>query len=440
VERGLARDIHAAAYSNSPSQNILVAALFASTTVALILIAASLSIFGSLFSCEFHVLETRGLQAETLSTTVTGEDVGSNVSSNATANSPLPIRSGAPTMRILGRLWRRQRFLRPPQDPPCLVFQEPDSKIGKSSGIDWGKGSISTMENDPQVRPWAVFERWRLEEDSTSVTAHMRRPWSRIRRTKLISIQAFRGGQHQPADEQCKLLGNMDNTEDLDDFQTYQVDRTVERKIEEQPDFEWSLVGAQLFSTKKTQHQNLPSKERRMGDYLDVSIRGMAHDFANFSNYHQFEQLIMDRHLSKNYLIQLAAGRPHLDKGDGFDLAHPHPSEKKVPEKQIDEAKLVDIDVVEDELPPTDIAQGEHSEIGFTKTTAQLSKAHENRDLLYGFSKGFSAPPSTPSELVPQTPTALSRPRGPFYPPVSGFTCNRLSPLLKPYAGAMALS
>lgn len=76
-----------------------------------------------------------------------------------------------------------------------------------------------------------------------------------------------------------------------------------------------SLVGAQLFSTKKTQHQNLLSKERQMGDYLDVSIRGMAHDFANFSNYHQFEQLIMDRHLSKNYLIQLAAGRPHLDKG-----------------------------------------------------------------------------------------------------------------------------
>jgi hypothetical protein len=113
----------------------------------------------------------------------------------------------------------------------------------------------------------------------------------------------------------------------------------LQERSSEQPDFEWSLVGAQLFSTKKNAASKSPKQRTPNGDYLDVSIRGMAHDFANFSNYHQFEQLIMDRHLSKNYLIQLAAGRPHLDKGDGFDLAHPHPSEKKVPEKQIDEGK-----------------------------------------------------------------------------------------------------
>ena len=92
MERGLARDIHVGAYSNSPSQNMLAAALFASTTVALILIAASLSTFGSLFSSEFHVLETRSLHAEMLSTTATGEGVGLNISSNATTNSPLLIR------------------------------------------------------------------------------------------------------------------------------------------------------------------------------------------------------------------------------------------------------------------------------------------------------------------------------------------------------------
>jgi hypothetical protein len=180
VERGLARDVHVEAYSNSLSQNILAAALFASTTVALILIAASLSIFGSLFSNEFHVLETRDLHSETLSTTATGEGVGSNVSSNVTTNSPLSIHPGMHTMRTLGRLWRQQRFLRPLQDPSCLVFQEPDSKVGRSTGIDWGKGSISKVENDPQARPWAVFERWRLEKDSTSSTVHTRRPWSQI--------------------------------------------------------------------------------------------------------------------------------------------------------------------------------------------------------------------------------------------------------------------
>jgi len=386
---------------------MLTAALFASTTVALILIAASLSTFGSLFSSEFHVLETRSLHAEMLSTTATGEGVGSNINRNATTNSPLLIRSGMLTMRILGRLWRQQRFLPPSQDPSCLVFQEPDSKVGKSTDVDRGKGSISKVENDPQARPWAVFERWRLEKDSISSTAHMGRPWSRIRRTKLVSIQAFQGGQHQSADGQCKLLGNMDDTEDLDDFQKRHVDRIVERKIEEQPGFEWSLVGAQLFSTEKKRHQNLPSEERRLEDYLDVSIRGMAHDFANLSNYHRFEQLIMDRHLSKDYLMQLVAGRPRLDKGDGFDLAQLHPLEEKVPEKEIDEAELVNKDVVEDELPQTDIAQGEYSEIGIVKTTAQLSKTHENRDLLYGFAKRLGA--NAPGDSVVPTGSRVSQ-------------------------------
>jgi hypothetical protein len=91
--------------------------------------------------------------------------------------------------------------------------------------------------------------------------------------------------------------------------------------------------------------------------------------FANLSNYHQFEQLIMDR----------------------FNLTQLHPLEKKMPEKEIDEAELVDIDAVEDELPQTDIAQGEYSEIGFVKTTTQLSKAHENRHLLCDFAKGLGA-------------------------------------------------
>ena len=193
----------------------------------------------------------------------------------------------------------------------------------------------------------------------------------------------------------------MDNTENLDDFQKYQVDRIVERKIEEQPGFEWSLVGAQLFSTEKPQHQNLPSEERRLEDYLDVSIRGMAHDFANLSNYYQFERLIRDRHLNKNYLVQLAAGRPRLDKGDGFDLAQLHLLEKKVLEEEIDETELVDIDVVENELPQTDIPQGEYSESGVVKTTAQLSKTHEERDLLYGFAKGLDA--NAPGDSVVPT-------------------------------------
>jgi hypothetical protein len=34
-----------------------------------------------------------------------------------------------------------------------------------------------------------------------------------------------------------------------------------------------------------------------LGDYLDVSICGMAQVSASLLNYHQFEQLILDRHL-----------------------------------------------------------------------------------------------------------------------------------------------
>jgi hypothetical protein len=113
-------------------------------------------------------------------------------------------------------------------------------------------------------------------------------------------------------------------------------------------------------------------------------------------------KLIMDRHLSENYLIQLAAGRPSLDKGDRFNLTQLHPLEKKVPEKEIDEAEGMDIHAIEDELPQTDIAQGEYSEIGFVKTTAQLSKAHENRHLLCDFAKGLGAEMPRTARQQPQ--------------------------------------
>jgi hypothetical protein len=116
----------------------------------------------------------------------------------------------------------------------------------------------------------------------------------------------------------------------------------------------------------------------------------------------------MDGRLSENYLIQPAAGGPCLDKSDRFNLTQLHRLEKKVPEKEIDEAELVDIDAIEDELPWTDIAQGEYSEIGFVNTAAQLSKAHENRHLLCDFAKGLGA------TEMPQTTRQLPQRRMTF--------------------------
>jgi hypothetical protein len=306
-------------------------------------------------------------------------------------------------MRMLRRLWRQWRPLPAVQEPSCLVFQEPDPRVGKSTGAYWGVRTISNVESDPQEKPWAVLERWRLEKDCTNPTARMARPWSRIRKTKLVSIQAFQSGQHQLADDQRRISEKVEDTEDLDDFQKCQVDRLVERKIEEHPGFEWSLVGAQLFSTIETRPQSIPSEGKaQVEDYLDVSVRGMAHEFANLSNYHEFEQLILNRHLGKSYLIQLAAGRPRFDQGHPAGHTSLDLLEEKIPANQKDGEHIVQVHYLEDEHSENvDTVVRESPEVGVVKGS-QFVKTYEKRHLLYGFAKGLdmSPPPPNPTNLV----------------------------------------
>lgn len=119
------------------------------------------------------------------------------------------------------------------------------TEVAKSTGVYWGKGSISKAQNDSQERPWAVLERWRLGKDSphpdhTNGCNH----GLEYERACNSVFKPFEVGNTNWQMNSEKHQKNLDNGEDLDDFQRHHVDRLVEQKIEEQPGFEWILLGA----------------------------------------------------------------------------------------------------------------------------------------------------------------------------------------------------
>ena len=98
-------------------------------------------------------------------------------------------------------------------------------------------------------------------------------------------------------------------------------------------------------------------------------------------NYHQFEQLILDRYLRKSHNAQFSAGRQHLGEDKGLSLTDSHLFDEELSGNEIYEEEPSEMDLAEENHLHAEIVTVESPEIGpvnNVKGTAQQTETRES--------------------------------------------------------------
>ena len=98
-------------------------------------------------------------------------------------------------------------------------------------------------------------------------------------------------------------------------------------------------------------------------------------------NYHQFEQLILDRYLRKSHNAQFTAGRQLLDEDDRLSLTDSHLIDEELSGNEIHEEEPSEMDLAKENHLQAEIVTVESPEIGpanNVKGTAQQTETRES--------------------------------------------------------------